>query len=177
MRLSSPASALPILVVLSIALCGCAKTGLAWVNEPPSGGFNKRDAELAAAMERAEIPPQNPAAEPPAEEPATRSFKTLSLGQSVTINDQPPPQTAQGPLVIRTQSYYRPISYGFVEAIEAIEPILVDQPILVDPDPIVVQQNPPAGVQPGESFPPPTSFGSFGPPFPFRAAPADPFAP
>jgi hypothetical protein len=163
--------ALPVLLVASLALCGCAKTGLAWVNEPPSGGFDKRDARAAANTQR-ELPP---AAEPSDENaPPVGITKTISLGQSVTANDQPPPDTAQQALVIRTNPYYRPYSYGFVTAAELLEPIEVEEPVVVDPDVVVVPQNPPQGVQPGQDFPPPPNFG---PPFPFRSAPADPFAP
>jgi hypothetical protein len=174
-------AALAVLLASSLFLCGCGKTGLAWVNQPESGRFASvegRERELppgrVVESERAETASTAaPRAEPESQNaPRGRLTRTISLGQSVTISDQRPAETGEGPpLVVQIGPTVRPYSYGLVGP---LGPILPNEPIVIDPDPIVVPEPPPAGVQPGRDWPPPRNFG---PPFPYKMPPASPFEP
>lgn len=156
-------------IACAALLAGCGKTGLAWVHEPERGrGFEPERRELPeegpAEPKTSAVVPQDPTRPP--------LRRTVSLGETIDTREAaaPPPSAEQRTVVVQIGTPY-PQVYGPVNDLGPIELV---EPVLIDPDPIVVPPPPPAGVQPGRDWPAPPSFG---PPFPFRNAPALPSEP
>jgi hypothetical protein len=165
-------AAIAAMLAGGVASSGCAKTGLGWVKRPEPGAISPRDHRVEPPEPTETVARPRPPSERPGEPvPPQRLSRTLSLGESVTVSDRAPPEAASGqPLVVQIVPP-RSYSYGYFLT---PEPILPVEPIEVNPEPIVVPPPPPPGAQPGRDWPAPPSFG---PPFPFRSEPANPFEP
>ena len=158
---------------------GCATAGSAWVSQPEPGFFQDDEPAL-----RASAHPLEPVAESttpsfttePDEAPAPRPrlTRTITLGETfATYTDRPAEQRAaeRGNVNVTVNNYVTPQSddsdgyYGYGV------PIVRDARRGGRGHPSQPMARP---TRPGQSWPAPKSFG---PAFPFKTAPASPWAP
>jgi hypothetical protein len=160
------ALARPLVALLALACatgCGADLTSSsAWVHEPESGG-SLGDTELAlerhggAAYTSEAAPKTGP----------RRLAHTITLGSVVDSGRGPAPAAAApGPpaVTIQVNNHVAPATYGLSEV-----PAFVTTP---SGPASTARGTGSAGVQPGQNFPAPVSYG---PAFPFQSNPASPW--
>ncbi len=153
-----PARLLPLLA-LSTTL-GCAATsGQDWLNSP-----------IDAA------PPENVASaplviDPPVARPRLRETVTLGESYAVATRDAYGSPAAGAAGVQVNVSTYVPVTNNYYGGYGGLGYAYATDPVRARPNASHPSQ--PAPLQPGQSFAPPPSYG---PSFPFRSAPASPWA-